>query len=208
MRMSKCLCELCALIDERDQLREVNDSLQSDIFKLNEMMRSRTATIISTVGGTDYEGNPTNEINWLQRLRILVEHEEEIGRLTAYVGANMCRSDYQTVDDMRKHLDALKAEVERLNNLNSELSMQAKLDANRADRNAADYSQVHIQLAQMRVQLTEVTCELTVVMLDRDALKRTLHLACQNEIDGLRARVSELEQELADLDPRHIGGGE
>ena len=24
----------------------------------------------------------------------------------------------------------------------------------------------------------------------------------------LRARVSELEQELADLDPRHIGGGE
>lgn len=32
-------------------------------------------TIVATVGGVDYEGFPTSKINFLQRLRILVEIE-------------------------------------------------------------------------------------------------------------------------------------
>lgn len=34
-------------------------------------------TIVTTIGGTDNEGNPTSEINYLQRLRRLVDAEKE-----------------------------------------------------------------------------------------------------------------------------------
>lgn len=35
-------------------------------------------SVIATVGGTDYEGHPTSSINFLQRLRILVEKEKQL----------------------------------------------------------------------------------------------------------------------------------
>lgn len=38
-------------------------------------------SIVDTVGGVDYEGNETSTINYLQRLRILVNKETELERL-------------------------------------------------------------------------------------------------------------------------------
>lgn len=35
-------------------------------------------TIVATIGGVDYEGFPTSEINYLQRLRILLEKEAQL----------------------------------------------------------------------------------------------------------------------------------
>lgn len=39
---------------------------------------ARLTSIIATVGGFDYEGNPTSEVNYLQRLRILIEKEKRL----------------------------------------------------------------------------------------------------------------------------------
>ncbi len=35
-------------------------------------------TVVATIGGVDYEGFPTSEINYLQRLRILLEREQAL----------------------------------------------------------------------------------------------------------------------------------
>lgn len=45
------------------------------IESLQEELRAIKNTIIATIGGSDDEGNPTSEINYLQRLRHLVEIE-------------------------------------------------------------------------------------------------------------------------------------
>ena len=71
-----------------DRLKEIKERLRST------GPRSNDAIVLLTV-----------DLPWLL---------DEVERLTAYVGSNMCRSDYQTVDDMRKHLDALKAQLTKI----------------------------------------------------------------------------------------------
>ena len=57
-------------------------------------------TIIKTIGGTDDEGNPTSEINYLQRLRQLVYAEQRMQRLERMMGqiALILRDDMTSPD--------------------------------------------------------------------------------------------------------------
>ena len=48
-----------------------------------EYVSAIKSAIVDTVGGTDDEGNPTSEINYLQRLRRLVKAEQELALLRA-----------------------------------------------------------------------------------------------------------------------------
>ena len=56
-------------------------ALIEDLQLKNDMLAALKHTIVFTIGGVDYEGNPTSEINYLQRLRILIEKEQELERL-------------------------------------------------------------------------------------------------------------------------------
>src|SRR3990167_2634712 len=53
-----------------------------ELERENQLGRAELAairhTIVVTVGGVDYEGFPTSEINWLQRLLILLEKEADL----------------------------------------------------------------------------------------------------------------------------------
>ncbi|RPH38328.1 hypothetical protein EHM92_00155 [bacterium] len=49
-------------------------------------------TIVATIGGVDYEGFPTSEINYLQRLRILLEREAELGKYKDALNKLMCEA--------------------------------------------------------------------------------------------------------------------
>ena len=46
-----------------------------------EYVATIKASIVDTVGGVDDEGNPTSELNYLQRLRQLVKKEKELALL-------------------------------------------------------------------------------------------------------------------------------
>lgn len=59
------------LLDEVERLRE-------EVRLLHENINAIKQSIVDTVGGTDYEGNPTNHANYLQRLRILVKKEKAL----------------------------------------------------------------------------------------------------------------------------------
>jgi len=52
--------------------------LEAELQLRNDELRAIRCTIVATVGGVDYEGFPTSEINWLQRLRILLEKEKQL----------------------------------------------------------------------------------------------------------------------------------
>ena len=57
---------------ERDRLRQRVEDLDT-----------RLESIIDVIGGVDYEGFPTSRLNYLQRLRILLEKEARIRDLEA-----------------------------------------------------------------------------------------------------------------------------
>jgi len=57
------------------------ERLRAELQLRNDELRSIRHTIVATVGGVDYEGFPTSEINWLQRLRILLEKEKQLKKL-------------------------------------------------------------------------------------------------------------------------------
>jgi hypothetical protein len=59
-----------------ERMKQVNNLL-NQINSLEDRLAALKNTVVATIGGTDYEGNPTTEINYLQRLRILVEKEAE-----------------------------------------------------------------------------------------------------------------------------------
>ena len=56
-------------------------ALIEDLQLKNDMLAALKHTIVFTIGGVDYKGNPTSDINYLQRLRILIEKEQELERL-------------------------------------------------------------------------------------------------------------------------------
>jgi len=58
------------------ELRMEALKLYEENKQLKASARSMMATILSTIGGT-VEGQPTSEINYLQRLRQLVEIERD-----------------------------------------------------------------------------------------------------------------------------------
>lgn len=73
-------CPRC--IQLREHEAEILSALrESDLNR--EMLAAMKFTIVATIGGEDYEGNPTSEINYLQRLRILVEKESQMSSLKA-----------------------------------------------------------------------------------------------------------------------------
>jgi uncharacterized coiled-coil protein SlyX len=62
------------------QQRNLAEHFKAELNLRNQELRALKFTIIVTIGGTDYEGFPTSEINYLQRLRILVEKEAELAK--------------------------------------------------------------------------------------------------------------------------------
>jgi hypothetical protein len=54
-----------------------DDSLEAQLSTARQELATLKHTIVATIGGVDYEGVPTSEINYLQRLRILLENEQK-----------------------------------------------------------------------------------------------------------------------------------
>jgi hypothetical protein len=59
---------------KRDRLIADKDAV---IREKDEEIATLYHTVVVTIGGVDYEGFPTSKINYLQRLRILLEKESE-----------------------------------------------------------------------------------------------------------------------------------
>ena len=70
--------------DEIQRLRERVEKLEADVDLERQMVSALKHSVVATVGGTDYEGNPTSSINYLQRLRILVDMEKTLHALTGH----------------------------------------------------------------------------------------------------------------------------
>jgi hypothetical protein len=62
---------LLELLDEVERLRK-------EVRLLNENINAIKWSIVDTVGGVSYDGEPTSTLNYLQRLRILVEKEKAL----------------------------------------------------------------------------------------------------------------------------------
>ena len=77
MKMTTHECKDCS----EDHVEHIKE-LEAELRLRNDELRAIRHTIIVTVGGTDYEGFPTSEINWIQRLRILVEKERKLSDVT------------------------------------------------------------------------------------------------------------------------------
>jgi hypothetical protein len=63
--------------EEIQKQAEEIERLKADL----EIERLAIYNVITTIGGTDYEGNPTSRVNFLQRLRQLLEFEAAIPKL-------------------------------------------------------------------------------------------------------------------------------
>lgn len=59
------------LLDEVERLRK-------EVRLLNENINGIKWSVVDTVGGVSYDGEPTSTLNYLQRLRILVEKEKAL----------------------------------------------------------------------------------------------------------------------------------
>lgn len=84
--------ELSRLQSENEKLREqrtywndVASKLGAEYGLARDELAAIKCTVVSTIGGVDYEGNPTSELNYLQRLRILVEKESELSSREAKI---------------------------------------------------------------------------------------------------------------------------
>lgn len=74
------------LLKIKEQRKEIV-TLESQLSLRNQELAALKFTIITTIGGVDYEGFPTSEINYLQRLRILVEKESKVGALESQLAS-------------------------------------------------------------------------------------------------------------------------
>lgn len=74
------------------------ESLQSELSLRNDELQALRYTIVATIGGVDYEGLPTCDLNYLQRLRILVEKEASL------------LSAQQKIEELQKQLVEAKFE--------------------------------------------------------------------------------------------------
>lgn len=72
--------EFSALLNAVRGLQRKRQQLEADVSLGRQMVAAIKHSVVATVGGVDYEGNPTSEINYLQRLRILVEKEKSGAR--------------------------------------------------------------------------------------------------------------------------------
>lgn len=59
-------------------------ALEAELAIAREEKVAIVHSVVDEIGGEDYEGNPTSEINYLQRLRILVQQERELHVLRIY----------------------------------------------------------------------------------------------------------------------------
>ncbi len=66
----------------------------------DDELRALKHTIVSTIGGKDYEGFPTSEFNYLQRLRILIEKESLLGESRTALNA-LLRFTQEICGDIR-----------------------------------------------------------------------------------------------------------
>jgi hypothetical protein len=76
---------ITALAAERDQAVKDKRKMAERVELYSDELKAIRHTIVSTIGGVDEEGFPTSELNWLQRLRILLETEKERDALKARV---------------------------------------------------------------------------------------------------------------------------
>ena len=69
--------------DDKVRIAAERDAALQREARLREELQSFKGTVIVTIGGTDDEGNPVSEINYLQRLRALVKIEKRVAQLRA-----------------------------------------------------------------------------------------------------------------------------
>lgn len=70
------------LVEAANALPEMLDEverLRKEVRLLRENINGIKWSVVDTVGGVSYDGEPTSTLNYLQRLRILVEKEEALG---------------------------------------------------------------------------------------------------------------------------------
>lgn len=133
-----------ALDDERNP--NIDGSLAFFLAKSNARYNDSVnkvsaieSSVVGTVGGVDFEGNPTNSINYLQRLRILLAAEAQRDKLQAKVALTAKDNEakfrllYAELDAVRKERDA--AIRQGANWEKSTHAMEAKRDTAQA-RNA------------------------------------------------------------------------
>lgn len=66
------------IVKENMRLIEEVERLRKEVRLLNEKINVIKWSIVDTVGGVSYDGEPTSTLNYLQRLRILVEKENAL----------------------------------------------------------------------------------------------------------------------------------
>lgn len=69
---------LCVSNDFRESINQLLADCEAEMQLQSQIMAALKHTVVVTIGGVDYEGVPTSEINYLQRLRILVEKERQL----------------------------------------------------------------------------------------------------------------------------------
>lgn len=89
------------------KMGEQIDAAKADADLAKQETRAIRHSVVETIGGVDYEGNPTSRINYLQRLRILVDKENQLTAARALadrLGADKERLDWLesffSVDDV------------------------------------------------------------------------------------------------------------
>jgi len=86
------LCEL-----EMKNLRMLNDGLDEDLKLSKQEALAIRHSVVETIGCVDYDGNPTSIINYLQRLRILLDKEKQLTAARALadrLGEDKARLDW------------------------------------------------------------------------------------------------------------------
>ena len=77
--------------DHCKQLQAELKAVRAEKRLADQMLSAMQHTVVVTIGGVDYEGFPTSEINYIQRLRILVEKERQFDRRNNELGNKPCR---------------------------------------------------------------------------------------------------------------------
>jgi uncharacterized small protein (DUF1192 family) len=97
-----------ALCGEIERLEADNVRLEESLSAAQKELKVQKLTVVSAIGGVDYEGFPTSEINYLQRLRILLKKEES-GIILRRALEEIIELSAYRFNNPYDHKDAMKA---------------------------------------------------------------------------------------------------
>lgn len=177
------------LSDEINTLTAVNAALREKVRLSRQETAAIKASVVHEVGGVCHEGFPTSEINYLQRLRILVEKEKERERffwelgqiaMTIEGGGKIEGAGWSEAHKAVEALTAANAALREANAIlqsqvdNSDVNFEQLRMVHRsnekklADENAALQSKV----AEVRPKTTEYLVELELAEKEAEKWKQ------------------------------------